>query len=426
MSATPVGARMRRLVRFVVPVTVAAGLLTGCGERESRIDEVRAAIAATRREAGNFVYLDSRAGTDVTVAGALEDDFRFKALVSYDGRPGYEEIVNDDALALRFHNAERLPTLVDPQRLDSADLTTELEGVTPLQALQSRRWVVDVDGAPPVTSLGFLAEDVGDDPVFDAITALDYVDQAMGEAFEVEKWSPDALNPTYSSSEDFFPKPEDGSGVTRYDLNRPFLPPAGAGGGTGDRALPTTKNFRKMAIYVEDGRVIRVLERIEVVGKFVSTLEEYLQVFVREAQLPERFVERFELIRGARVDEAERGSLYLEFLNVILVGLGEDPILVRNMSLEVSQGEGVVSIELPTDDIVIGSLEVMLASRQSKAAAEETGGDEEEPAPGEPTLPTETTVPADGATTSSVPGGEEPAPPPEEPVPVEPEPPPPG
>lgn len=366
---------------------LAAATLAGCGSVEDRLDEVKEALRATREDATRFVYEDSRADRTVRVTGVVEDDFRFKALVTVDDQPAFEEVVRDDALALRFLEPTHLPSLVDRSRIDVADRSTELEGVDVIGVLGSRRWVVDHDGAPPVTSFGLVEADIGRDPVFDALTALDYVERALTQAVAVDEWRSDALNPTYPRTEDVFPRPEEGSGVTRYDLRRPFLPAAfdpQAAGGIG--ALPATRHFRKMAIYVKDGRVISVIERVEAIGKLVDDFREYVETLLEEARAERSDVREFE--RLLRTEAPERlGNALLGFLNVRLAQLGADPVLVRTMTLEFQRGGDPGEVALPTTDVVAGSLEVMLASGQSKLDTGLTEGGEgaggEGPADGE-------------------------------------------
>lgn len=391
---------------------IAATSLAGCTQPERKIEVVQTAVATTRRHAAEFAYTDARDDRVVTVAGVVEDDFRFKALVSINGSPAYEEIAYDDALALRFHDTALLPELIDRTRIDTADISTELKGVTAVQALQTRRWVIDDDGAPPVTAFGTAANEIGTDPVFDALTALRYVEKSLSEAFSVEEWREEDLNPTYSRTEDFFPKPEEGSGVTRYDLARLFLPAAGeAAGSGGQRSLASTKNFRKMAIYVKDGRIIRVLERIEVVGKFTADVEEYTRALLKETRAPESLSQEFEAItRGA--DDETLGRRLLDFLNKLLIGLGVPPVPARTMSFEFKPSTGApASVTLPTEDVVKGSLEVMISSRQPAIATDPNspGADASET--------TTTTIVVDGAPVDGeAPGEEEEAPVPEEPT----------
>ena len=397
---------MRRLVRFAVVAAVAA-VLPGCGREDSAGDELRAAISATREEAAQFVYTDERPDESVRVAGVVEDDFRFKALVSLGDKPAYEEVVSDDALALRFLDPQRLTRLVDGPRAAQADRSTEIQGVDVGQVLQSGRWLVDPDGAPPVAAAFATAEDLGKDPVFDAVSVLDYVEQAVNQATSVDEWREDSLDPTYRESEDTFAEPEEGSGVTRYDLRRPRLPAAAdlSGSSGGGSALPGTQHFRKMAIYVKDGRVIRVLERIEVTGKAQEDLQGYFESLLKESQASKatinRAKEQFEAAKGL----PNGGALLLRGLSSIVEALGDDPIFVRNMTLELDLGE-TAEVTVPTDNMIKGNLDAFVVSRAAKTAEPADEGAKDEPAPGDTpagdagaTAGTGTEVPAgDGAT----------------------------
>ena len=71
----------RTLPRLLLVAALLVGL-PACSRDDSAGDELRAALAKTKQEAGQFVYIDERPGETVRVAGVLEDDFRYKALVS--------------------------------------------------------------------------------------------------------------------------------------------------------------------------------------------------------------------------------------------------------------------------------------------------------------------------------------------------------
>jgi hypothetical protein len=383
----------------VLMVVVLVGLLTsGCAKRESKVSEVRKTIRTTHDEATSFVYVDERSTGTVRVAGVFDDDFRYKAVVSFDGKPAYEQIVADDTLALRFLDPERIPTVVDRAHIATADRSTELAGVDVVQALQSGRWVLDTNAAPPVAALGSSLKDIGKDPVFDALTALGYVDRALVQAQSVDEWKKESLDPAYKSSEDTFPKPADGSKVKRYDLRRPRLPGAAAVATAGATAsLPTTRHFRKMAIYTENGRVLRVSERIEVIGKSVDDLSTYFTSMLKESKASKSALAQVEA-ETRKGQTAEVGQFLLAGISGILTSIGEDPLLVRNMSLEFDRSGDRVPVALPTDNVVKGSLDVFLASAAAKKAAATATGGEKEPG-GSPS----TTVAGDTPTSAPAP-----------------------
>jgi hypothetical protein len=281
---------------------------------------------------------------------------------------------------VRFIDAARLREMLAPNAAE-ADLETELDGVTSLEVLRSRRWLVDVTGAPLLSASSVSVEELGRDPVLDAITALDYVETALTQATSVDRWSDGAFDPTYPTSEDDFPAPEDGSGVTRYDLRRADLP-AISSAGTGDAqgvALPAARHFREMAIYVKDGRVVTVLERIEASGKRLQDLLEYTRVALEEFNVEEQIRAQFEAGVAQATTEQELAQLLFAAINVARVGIGEQPITTRVMSLSVPEPEdaGDTTVAMPTENAVQGSLAAMVASSEAQAfflQGEEQGG----------------------------------------------------
>lgn len=382
----------RQLVRMLLAGAVLASL-PACSRDDSDLDDLRAALTRSKAETVQFIYTDERPDERFRVAGVMEDDFRFKALVSVGAAPTYEEVVSDDGLALRFLDPTRLSRLVDVGRAASADRSTELAGADVATVLQSGRWLLDVDGAPPIAAAFAETEDLGKDPVFDAITSLDYVERAVNQAQGVQKWSEDSLDPAYRKSEDSFPKPETGSGVVRYDLRRPRLPAAAdlSGGADGRGAgLPGTRHFRKMAIYVKDGRILRVLERIEVTGKAFDDLRGYFDSLLRESLAAESVLAQAKAGFEAASRAPNGGALVLRGLSTIVEALGQDPILIRNMTLELDRGKNVAEVLLPTENTVKGSLDAFVISRAAKtsdpnatgpSAGQDGGGETTEPAP---------------------------------------------
>lgn len=383
----------RRPLRLVVLLLTVAVVAIGCSRRETFEDEVRIAADVARREASTFLYTDVRPDRQIRVQGVIDDDFRFKAAVSIDNKPAYEQVVIDDTLAVRFIDAGQLRSVL-AVNVTEADLTTDLEGFSSLDVLRSGRWLVDADGAPLVSAVTTNVAELGKDPVLDATTALDYVAAAAESAIAVERWSDDSLDPTYPTSEDIFPTPADGSGVTRYDLRRPDLPAVSdTSGDTGGVPLPTVNNFRKMAIYVKGGRIIEVREEIEATGKRLEQLLEYGRSFIKAFAFDERYKEQFnEAVASAGSDE-ELADILFSAINTALVSLGQDPITRRSMTLSLPVGEEA-EIALPSDNVVTGSLALLATSADGQAAASEadtagtetdlTGGDTSEQGDGSP------------------------------------------
>jgi hypothetical protein len=211
---------------------------------------------------------------------------------------------------------------------------------------------------------------LGTDPVLDAVTVLGYVETAIAEAQSVERFDPEDISPAYSSSEDTFPKPERGSGVTRYDLRRPRLPPPGQQiVNTQGSGRPQTNHFRRMAIYVKDGKVVQVREAIDLRGKFIADVAKYTRTLFRESKVPPeqmRFLDETE----KQVPEEERGAFYLTILSTFLEATGEAPILQRTMTAAFSDFGSDVKVDLPTSDVAKGSLGFLVVTEKGKKSGE--------------------------------------------------------
>ena len=394
---------MRRALALLVLGAVLAAL-PACGKKEDFRDEVRRSLRATQVDSGLLVYNDERSDSSVTVKGIFDDDFLYKARVSYGRTDAYDEVVRDDTLAVRLLEPQALERIVDPARVATAKLDTEIEDVTSIQALQAKRWVVDV-GAAPYLGVGQIDESrLGLDPVFDALTALDYVDDALTKSVEVERFDPDSLDPAYNESEDIFPEPEDGSGVTRYDLRRPDLPPPSSGALTGraETSLPRTEHFRKMAIYIRDGKIFQVREAIEIRGKQLEDFAKYFRLMLKESKAPAEVRRDFDRA-VSDAPAGERGEYMLTFLNEGLRQFGEPPILMRRMNLEFKNLGSDVEVDLPTEAVVKGELDFLNLSAAAKApavaAAPGAGGASgSAPPEGAPTGADSTTGGGDGTT----------------------------
>ncbi|HEV7886260.1 MAG TPA: hypothetical protein VGO92_01790, partial [Acidimicrobiales bacterium] len=213
-------ARFRRPVVTALIVCAALAVLPACGKRNTDQETLRKIVEHTRRLGAKFEYHDDRPDSKVEVQGLVEDDFRFKTRVFYDGQPAFDEVVSDDVLAMRVLDPSRLGLLVDRKQADPKT-ESELQGVSVIDVLRSRRWVQDPTGAPVVSGLGQTEATLGVDPAIDAVTSLDYTLAAINQSAGVRKWDKDSLSPTYARTEDPFEQPSRESGITRYDLARP-------------------------------------------------------------------------------------------------------------------------------------------------------------------------------------------------------------
>jgi len=398
---------MSHRTRFVaVLVALAVVTLPACGERRDDRDRVLDYLRATQRLAARYVYVDERFDNVITgargrkteVQGLREDDFKFKARVLFNGDDGFDEVVADDTLAMRFLDPATLAPLVNKDQLAKVDLETEIEGVSVLDVLRSRRWVLDKSAAPSITVGARKASELGKDPVLDAITALQYVEQAVHEAQAIERWSEDDLDPAYSSSEEDFPKPSEGSGVRRYDLVRPALPAAVNRSGRDENAFPTTKQFRRMAVYVKDNRVIQVREKIDLRGKRLDDFINYNRAVLKANDVDPRARAQFDAGVKLRPKDPRReiefGRTILAGLNITLNSLGVDPVLIRNMTLDFRDLGSNVKVDLPQEETVSGNLDFLSVTDSGKAAAQtgSTGGGSSASTTTEPAAPADTTA----------------------------------
>ena len=321
---------MRSAPRLVSLLLLGAVLVApACKKEEDKKDELKRALDTTLRLSREFAYLDQEGSTRIQVVGVVEDDFRHKARLSVDGAPVLDEVASDDALAMRF---------LDPQALGSflttgaaAPAAPASGGIGVVDALRTRRWVLDPEGAPDLKGTAGDVRVAGDDPVFDALTVPEYVRRAIDASIQVKLYSRDDFDPVYKAQEDPFPQPPQESKTRRYDLRPPPLPRAQGGG---NQQVPSLANFRKMAVYVRDGRIVQVLERIDLASK--------LDEVVAALNLP----------ADATAEQVVRA------INAVRRGQGSDSIRLRSMRLEFSELGRPTSVALP-GDAVRGSLTVI-------------------------------------------------------------------
>jgi hypothetical protein len=254
-----------------------------------------------------------------------------------------------------------------------ATSTSDTGGSDALQALQSRQWVLDPVGAPSVTGASDPKRQLGQDPVVDSLTVFQYVDTAIRDAYDVHIFNKEALD--YKAKEDPFPPPKKGSGVKRYDLVAPFLPKPNQAGA--NQAVPSAANFRKLAVYVKDGKVIQILERIDVVARLKDMARIYGVKF------------------PAGQSPAQQAEFAIGVVNVLRTGQGNEPIRIRTMSLDIRDLGTSERVTLP-DGAISGNLSFLRG--RGKAAATATPGSD-------PSATTATTSASASASTSTTAGG---------------------
>jgi hypothetical protein len=314
---------VRRLA-LLAAVLIASSGLGACGHPRTNADDLRAAADRTRMLSRRFVYTSNAGGREVGVQGFVEDDLRFQSTVSLGQKPVLDEVVRDDAVADHFRDPASVDLFLRP-------------GGTPtppaLDTLRTGRWVLDPHGAPSLapaprgTATGF-------DPSLEAMQVFDFIDNAVRQAQSVVKYNTEDVS--YNGKVDPFPKPA--AGVIRYDLRPPPLP-RGTGSSL-NQAVPDVPNFRKMAVYVKGGVIQSVRETIDV----KSRLDEFVRLY--GAKLP------------AHSSLDAQAAFAVQITNNIRKGQGQDPIVVRDMTLTISDVGGPLSVALPSD-AVRGDLSVL-------------------------------------------------------------------
>lgn len=307
--------------RLILALGLGVALAACGGPDQGADDELRAAIRSTELEPRQFVYEEEVANRRYAVQGSVEDDFRYSAKVTLNDAGLYEEVVSDDTIAARF---------VDPTALGFLAVSPPSGGAA--TAVTNRQWVVDPAGAPVLLASASTERRLGDDPVVDALTVFRYVEQVVRQQRVVEF---DENSLEYRPKEDPFPKPKEGSDVVRYDFFPPKLPKASDSAGA-NQAVPGPQHFRKMVVYVQDGRIIRILEQFDVVGKLDELRRNY----------------------DLQLDESEnrerQAAIAIEAINAVRKGQGQDPIRPREMSLTLTKIGEETQVALPTSGTVAG------------------------------------------------------------------------
>jgi hypothetical protein len=360
--------RARRMLMSGLLVVTAFGL-SGCKSATDAEKRLREALRNTEKLSNTFLYTETvydKAGKHETdVRGLVEDDFRYKARVAIDGKPVVDEVVSDDALAVRFLDPAsmdrflRKPTKAkqsgsgvgggsaqEPSADGGGSSSTPGEPAA-AEVLATRRWVLDPAGAPSAFATANTDQTIGDDPIADSRAVFAYVDRAINEAVRVVEWNPESLE--YRKDEDPFETPKARSGVTRYDFQRPNLPKASQTGSGVNQVTPDTRHFRKMSVYVKDKRIIRIVEKIDVESRLDDLEKIYDTKFPKDRS------------------PAEVAAIAVEALNVIRTGQGQDPIRMRDMEFSLKDLGTDVKVDMPTETTK-GSL-ALLANRGRPADA---------------------------------------------------------
>lgn len=294
---------MRRLALLPV-VGLLAGLgLAACGSNNSDQQAVLAALDASLASARTFVFVDQDLQHRTTVTGTIADSFRYSMLLSVDGVPQWQEVVRDNAVADLFSGPAALAHYAGAGSSPAEDVVADYASLRPLlpsgiptpnfsmlprtqvvdpslglRALQEGKWVVDPTGAPALPTTGNDTQALLTDPFTEPLIFLAAVRQTidLSSPQDVKLFRPASLTPTYKPGDDPFPPP--GPGVKRYDLVEPGLPVLGPTSLGSKPSPPTNADFRKLAIYVQNGKVIAVREDYDTLDR--------LQKLARNYQIP--------------------------------------------------------------------------------------------------------------------------------------------
>lgn len=343
--------------RRLLALLLAFGLLgAACARETGDGEEVRDFMDDTSSEPHRFVYTEtSPTGRITTVKGVVEDDFRYQALLSIDDSPVLERVVVDDDVAVRFFDPTQIGRFVDKDVARVVELETSLEGINVFQALEARRWVVDPGGAPPLLVAAEDRTEEGLDPIEDARRFLTRARNATFVEGAFIEYSPNDISPTYRRDEDPFPAPEEGSSVTRYDLIQPQLPRSID---PGQPFVPGDDFFRKLSVYVRDGRVIRVSEDVGLAPTVLDRFENFMTALVNETAPPE--IRAGFLQQVAELEGQELGLFLLSGLNTIRSLTGDPPVRFRTATYELLDlGDPTLAVERPTDDPIEADLAVL-------------------------------------------------------------------
>jgi len=365
--------RWRRGVGVGVVVMLSTVGLTACKSNGDQIKtQVDNMLLQAEQVPGRFLYEDKTATTDTVVKGVVADDDKYESELAVNGTPVVDEVDVDDAVADLFLVPNAVPLLARrsaggqllPPPPDATAPTAD--GLSVLQALSSQRWVVDPTGAADVYS-GVGTHPIGQDPIFDARDVFSYVLTAISQGVTMVKYDSESISPAYKPQDDPFPKPAFGSAITRYDLVAPSVPTKTQQSG-GNEAVPSTADFRKLVVYVEHGRVIRIMEQIDLTWRLQNIKSNYSLSLSGTTQ--------------------QQDAAALAAINAVTVGQGNTPIRPRLMDYQIID-PGVVAddITLPAN-AVVGPLDVLV--NRGAASAGTT---------------TSTTEPPEGATPSE--GSEE-------------------
>lgn len=229
-------------------------LAAGCSPANEDIRELRRFVESSALKPRTFEYKTVSESDAFEVRGSIQDDFRYKmVLSSATGDELVQYVVQDDALAVR---------LIDPKFGER--LANQLGDPVVDAALKAGDWVVDPSGAPALFKAQDLKATQATDPFSDTREALLTVERDIGEARLVKEFTLEDIE--YRPQQDPWRYPETEGDEKRYDLLRPFLPKTEGQASFGRSDSVTIAQFRKESVFVQQGRVEAICSLVDVEG----------------------------------------------------------------------------------------------------------------------------------------------------------------
>lgn len=304
--------RKKLLVAFAIGLLLPAA---ACLRDEESGTQVRSLLESIGESSREYVYRELSKDLSVEVQGSVEDSFRNQATLLVNDIQVLNRVISDDALAVQVIAQAALPQLGAGSVAD---------------ALRAGQWVIDPEGAPPVTSPS--AQTPEADPIKQLDNALHVVAYLKGVANgRIVRFNPDAVG--YIRSQDPFPHPDRDAGEVRFDLVPPDLPRRSEA-----QQLPGTAAFRRLSLYVKDGALVRVFEQISIDNH------------------PE--------VKRAR--ETGRNQTLLKNIDAVKAGQGPERVRERAMQWEILSLAKPVSVTLPTAALT-GDLRALFGSAPKQA-----------------------------------------------------------
>lgn len=373
---------MKRTVTLIALVGV---LATGpaCAKKNQEKLDLQKTLEQSAHVSGVYRYSDQTPkspfteGALVQVRGLIEDDFRYKARLTVDGTDAIDEVVNDDALAVRFLDPSFVPKFTSRSGGDAATRAF----------LAARYWVLDQSGAPSIGDAAVTDRVIGVDPIVDSLSVVPYALDAISAARVIQKFNPENID--YRPKEDPFPQPQPGSGVVRWDLIPPPLPRADAQdtGQASNGNLARSQNFRKMAIYVKNHRVIQIREQIAAKFDLLNKFNDYILRLVGKLDKNHLDSVKKQLDQAKAAGPDIQEAVLNLALNQVLISSGEQPVRFHSMIYEFTNQGEKVHADLPAGpDVKLGSLQFFGVNSKVNAQKKATNS-------GSGTVETTTTVP---------------------------------